>query len=430
MVVARTPFQRLGFGSDDDAWRNVVAALHTLQTGVYAPSRVPGFPLLDALLLALVPLGAQAVVAASVLAQAFAAVLLLRLLQRERVRAPFAAALVFALAPGIWTAATQAMDYAFGLAAILACVAALRGGRIGLAGLLAGIAIGFRPSNGLIVPLGLLALVLDRRGGRAMAAFVLAALAAGALAYAPLLARPEMAHLQRHALAHVAHHAAAAAAPRLLWRTAVFLVGAPATLLGLGALVWWAARRRGTTSVRGPSGAVALELGAVLGWAALYLLIPYEPAYALPALPFALLLLARVSGARLFAAMVLAVAVEALVARHGKGLGVDPGLVPAELAWRRAQSRATERMLERARTPRTIQVVGQPYVHRLLARGGWRAASGAWAAFESRGVVLWAPGRQSGVAADLPDSAAWRAAGYRVVVDSTGAYAAARRARR
>src|SRR5262245_61707159 len=45
VILARAPFLGHGYGGDPDAWRVLLAARGLLETGVYLPSRAPGYPL-------------------------------------------------------------------------------------------------------------------------------------------------------------------------------------------------------------------------------------------------------------------------------------------------------------------------------------------------------------------------------------------------
>src|SRR6266542_3767104 len=73
LLLSRYPLLHGGYGSDDDAWRSVVSALHMRESGHYVPSRIPGYPLFEFLLVFLVPFGPFATNLASVLAQLAAA---------------------------------------------------------------------------------------------------------------------------------------------------------------------------------------------------------------------------------------------------------------------------------------------------------------------------------------------------------------------
>src|SRR5580765_7917805 len=54
VAVSRVPLVGGGFGSDDDSWRNAVAATRMHALGHYVPSRAPGFPVFETLLSVLV----------------------------------------------------------------------------------------------------------------------------------------------------------------------------------------------------------------------------------------------------------------------------------------------------------------------------------------------------------------------------------------
>src|SRR6266568_896790 len=190
LLLSRYPLLQGGYGSDDDAWRSVVSALHMRESGNYVPSRIPGSPLFELLLVFLVPFGPFATNLAAALAQLAAADSFRRVAAALRLPAPGALTAAFAFSAAVWVTATQTMDYAFGLAFLLASYDALLSDHPGAAGALLALAAGCHPSIGLVAlpALGYLA-APDRRCGGSTAVTFVFALAAVALAlFLPVLA--------------------------------------------------------------------------------------------------------------------------------------------------------------------------------------------------------------------------------------------------
>src|SRR6266581_3623522 len=88
LLASRLPLIGGGYGSDNDTWRNIVAAIHMHEAMRYVPSRVPGFPVYEGLLALLAPWGWIATNLASVAAEVAVASWFARLLTRLRVANP------------------------------------------------------------------------------------------------------------------------------------------------------------------------------------------------------------------------------------------------------------------------------------------------------------------------------------------------------
>src|SRR5688572_12444731 len=123
VLASRVPFLSAGYGVDPDAWRVVLAARNLRETGVYLPSRLPGYPLHEGLVALVVdhPLLANG---ASALASAVLVAIVAILLRDHGARRWVAAGVVVAAAPAAWVSSVTTMDYmlaaAAGMGALLA----------------------------------------------------------------------------------------------------------------------------------------------------------------------------------------------------------------------------------------------------------------------------------------------------------------------
>lgn len=165
VLLTRIPLLGHGYGGDPDAWRAISAAQHLLDTGIYVPSRVPGYPLpeyVDAIMLSLGVGSAVGIgLLSAALSGASAALFLHLLLPLGRARAALGA-VALAFTPVVYVASLGAMDYLWGLTFFLAATAALRAGRIWWAAIFLGLAAASRPSYALgVIPLVLTYLEFD-----------------------------------------------------------------------------------------------------------------------------------------------------------------------------------------------------------------------------------------------------------------------------
>ncbi|HVP15518.1 MAG TPA: hypothetical protein VMS88_08225 [Terriglobales bacterium] len=424
VLASRLPLLGPGYGSDDDAWRNAVAAVRMRELGRYVPSRVPGFPVFERITAALVPWGWRATNAASIVAGLAAALLFFLVAERLRVRSPRWLALAFAFVGGMWVATAQTMDYAFGIALLLGTYLALLAGRHLGAGCLLALAAGCRVSNGALLASAALFLLLERRSVRAWAAFLGSFLVTALVVFVPVALSPEIGNLRGHAAKHISRaHVTAHTLVPVLRQALVFSFGKAGTVvlaLALVASLLVALRSRPAMRepVRNAPSTLAFEASAAILIGVAFLLVPYEHTYLLPALPFVLLLAARALPRPWIAALAIVFAAECLVVPVLDRHRLAPGRIFLELGQRRADMAETRELAALRPDPATVYVVGRFRVHRLmLLDPGLARFAPAWVPFQGPGLALLAPGRRIAYAATLTpqqtDSLAKE--GYRIV---------------
>ena len=143
------PLTFLGYGTDPDSYRVVRTSERLLRSGVYRPSRPPGYFLHEIVSTALVALGGSVaanlgtVVLSLVCIYAF-----LEICRHHRIPRAHLLALLMISQPRYWASSTATIDYLWALApAMLGYLASLKDRNL-LAGSLLGLAIGTRLSSG------------------------------------------------------------------------------------------------------------------------------------------------------------------------------------------------------------------------------------------------------------------------------------------
>lgn len=380
--------------------------------GHYLPSRVPGFPVYETVVRVLQPLGPLATNALSAIAGLVAVALFWDLARRQGLRAAGWLALALAMSRGLWVESTQTMDYALGLAFVMGSLVALTRGRWALAGALLAMAAGCRASASLLLlPEFLYATV---RGARWRDRIVLVAAFAvlAFVVFLPVLRSALSTSLESEARLAVAR---VTGRGRALEIGAVFLFGRIGNAVLAAGLIAGVLRRGAATRAGG--GATAsitredramwvLALSGIAVVLAMDALIPLEPAYLIPALPFALLLAGRLLSPRWTAALAVVMALECLLQPVNRFRALAPGPLFEERATRRAWL-ARERELEAlAPRERTVYLVGRMSALQLLVlKPTLEVTPSGWAPFrEPPGVALWREGRNVGFAAYLDDS--------------------------
>ena len=433
-LASRIPLLGIGYGSDPDAWRNIVAALHVRAAGHYIPSRVPGFPVFELLLAALAPWGWRATNLAAALAQLGALVAFARVLDLRGARDRRAALVALAFGAALWVHATQTMDYAFGLAFFLAAYAALLEQRAAWAGAWLALACGCRPSYALVLPAAVAFLALGA-GARtrvrgSLARFLLGFAPLVLALFVPVMIAPEARDLGGHLARHASHHVTPIQLVPVLRGSVVFLIGKWAATLLIGFAIAALVRRIrgarpqaaggeaiGPVPKTGPApvdpagprdrAATAFEALAALALVGFFLLTPYEQAYLLPVLPLLLILLARRLPPRAMAAFACAMALQSLVSLEFAERRAIPGDLFLERAQRRADLAGSRALLATPVRAPTVIEVGRFGVHRLLALDRELIVTDAgWSPFSAAGVALIARDRPLAFAERLTEAQA------------------------
>lgn len=120
VFASRVPFVRPGYGLDPDAYR-VIGAARSLRAGEYAASRLPGYPLHEAITALLLPGGPRLVNGATALASALATLGLFAFAQLSgltRTRATLVA-LAFAFTPVVFQNSTSSIDYVWSIGFVI-----------------------------------------------------------------------------------------------------------------------------------------------------------------------------------------------------------------------------------------------------------------------------------------------------------------------
>lgn len=190
-LVSHLPFLWAGYGREEDAWAQALNAKLIWENGQYEVSRLPGHPLLELLLASLWPIHHSPFFfnLISTLVTSVAVVIFYRIAAKLDLKNPFELSIGFLFVPTFFIAGTYTIDYNYALVFILASFYAMLNRRFWLAGILLGIATGFRISSlGFVLPF----LVMFWSREKTLFPFVKTAFAAGivsVLSFTPALLR-------------------------------------------------------------------------------------------------------------------------------------------------------------------------------------------------------------------------------------------------
>lgn len=298
VALTRIPLLLTGYGSDPDAWRVAYVARQLWGHGVYSVSRFPGNPLHEILMAPVIgPGGAFASNLITLIAFSGSVVLFFLWC---RSTTPQAGLLTFAFAftPLLWVNSASTMDYSFSLLLFLASILAVIRSRILLAGILMGLAIGFRPSNAVLLIVPLLLLPDDRPPRTRRSALLIAGtICAAALSFAPVWLEYGVTSwitLTTDQLGGI--HISFVEKLMLAVYRSVYSIG-PLAALAITAILFLNLSALRTTW-RGRDRTLRAALAGLLALTIVFLALPVERAYLIPAIPLGLVVIGRIASRR------------------------------------------------------------------------------------------------------------------------------------
>ncbi len=361
VLLSRLPFLGKGLGTDNDAWGVFRAGRDIALTGKYEVSRFPGFPIPEYFASLLWRGGPWAINGASALMCVAASLLFMRVLRRSGARDAALGAIAFAFVPTIYISSTAGMDYLWACAFLMAALLFTMKRWILPAGIAMGLATGCRiTSITLLLPLSWMLLWgRPKEPGSAVPAarssspfgevlgLTVSAMITGAALFIPAY--------RSYGFGFLAYYEPGGGSTRSITQ---FLSGllqlnrlpfSPFFIFGIATVGVWgllgAAALAATlafTAVRPgraapspmPRGFFVACLVAVIVVGVLFLRLPDDEGYLIPALPFVFILLARVCEQRVFKAfcilMILspfAFGVDSVPPKKGITPGIESRLV-------------------------------------------------------------------------------------------------------
>lgn len=359
--LSRVPFiPGSGLGVDADAWRIALAGQMLVDTGEYRTSRPPSYPLVEFVATGLTgaPWWVYTLLTAAVSAVGVAAFAdLLRTLQ---VRAWLPATAGLALTPVFYRSSVMFLDYVWSVSLLLVGLALLARRRHVPAGVMLGLAVAARPATAVVGVVVVLVLALTRRPGGDWLRVALPAALVGVVLFAAPLASYGLSFVTA-TYADVPPLVAAARATSGVWGS-LGAVAVVVAVLAAGVVVV----RRGVSTSGGRRPWVVAAFAGVVAQGAVYLTLPLEPGYLMPAVPLLWLILAAVLSTAPVAVLATAVGLSVFLApsssiAFGTTILQDAQDRREQLAYVTAAAAAIEQL------PAGTTVVAGPLMPQLLA---------------------------------------------------------------
>ncbi|MCD6531028.1 hypothetical protein J7K99_01120 [bacterium] len=163
VFISRLPFLSPGFGTDEDGWRTIKAARDLAITGAYHYSRKPCFPVLEYVYSWIWDKNPSILNGITALFSAVAVVFFAVSVRKHRIGSPFWAGLIFAFSPVVYIASTTTMDYMWAMAFIMVSYYLLINRKHMFSALFLGIATGCRISSAAItLPFAIMTFVNEK----------------------------------------------------------------------------------------------------------------------------------------------------------------------------------------------------------------------------------------------------------------------------
>jgi hypothetical protein len=282
--AVRLPWVGYGHGTDPDAWRVAMTARYLLDHGDFFPSRLPGNPLHELTMTLFIAGGWVATNVATAVASLVGVWLFARIVNALEVPNRGLLVIGFAFTPLLIINSISTMDYMWTLTLLLGAYYAVIKDRPVLAGIILGLAVGFRLQA--VIVAAPLTYLLWRQGRRAdLLPFLLATGGAALLAFSPVLVVYGTKFFNYYD-ASVWYEDVL----RLLGKEALGVLGALGVLAGAAISLHRFARLPRDVLTQ-PH--VGVWLIVIVLYFASFSRLPHEIAYLIPVFPFAYLVLGR-----------------------------------------------------------------------------------------------------------------------------------------
>lgn len=286
-VLVRIPFLFMGYGKEEDAWSNVINAQLISETGIYEVSRLPGHPLYELLLSYLYPIahnywffnGLSALASGLVIYFFYAS------LVKLKIEAAFWLSITLSLIPVFFIAGTYTIDYNFALCFIMLSFYLLLSKQWVFAGIVLGVATGFRISSvGFLLP-WLIWMIVEKQGVVNMLKLFLSALMLSALTFKLPFDTYGLQFLDFHKPPFPS-------LPNVLYKLSFGIFGVPLFLLFVGLLLMHL--KHFARVIKKQKALFFILLSAIIMQLLVFARLPFKSEFFIPALPFILLFLGLV----------------------------------------------------------------------------------------------------------------------------------------
>ncbi len=318
-LLSRIPFLNLGFGVDPDAWRIAGSAFDLSYFHVYHPSRFPGYPFPEYFNALLIHYGWIATNAATMVISLISVVVFAKILKELNVKNKGLLVITYVFLPILWINSTVTMDYMWALAFILLTWFFIIKKQYALAGLMMGLAIGSRITSAILVLPFIYLILLENKEIKKSTIFLLTTCAAALIQFLPLYIN--------YGLNFIFYYPTQVEISSILNNLTSYF-GILAIIFGLIVIIL--SSRKLVENIIKKDELTIFLLFSIFLIVLLYIGAPYEIAYLIPAIPFALVLLSKISKRGIFSILCILLVLNSFVSiglSSNTFLVVDKGAV-------------------------------------------------------------------------------------------------------
>lgn len=285
--LSRIPFLNLGFGNDPDAWRIANSAFDLNHFLIYHTSRFPGYPLPEYVNSIFINYGWLATNSITMILTLISVLVFAKILKELEVENKGLIVITFAFLPILWINSVNTMDYMWAVTFIIISWYFILKKQYLMAGLMMGLAIASRPTSAILL-IPFIYLILTESEIKKGLYFLFTSLAVSIALFSPLIFQ--------YGIGFISFY------PTVVYINTVFndfisSFGLLAVLVFIVLLV--KSPKKAYNSIKTDNN-VKFALFMVLLIIVLFIGSPYDTAYLLPAIPFALYFLSKVGSKRIF----------------------------------------------------------------------------------------------------------------------------------
>lgn len=288
-ILSRIPFINLGFGTDPDAWRIAISSFNLNYFHIYTTSRFPGYPVPEFFNSLVINHGWIATNSLTMIISLISVLIFAMILRELEIKNKGLLVITYAFLPIIWINSTNTMDYMWAMAFIMLTWLFIIKKQFTLAGLMMGLAVESRMTSiFLILPFIYLILRENHKKNIQIIYFLVSMIISTAILLLPLFFQ--------YGTQFLTYYPTLTSGGKILEDLNQFGLFA----LFFGFIMFSISIKKLIRDIKKNDEILIFLIFAVSLISIIYMGAPYQIEYLIPAIPFTLVLLNKISNRKLF----------------------------------------------------------------------------------------------------------------------------------